>query len=427
MAQRNIKRWYKLDNAGKLYPAIATSRWSSVFRASVVLKEQVVPELLQTAVNRVLPRFPSMAVCMGRGLFWYYFEANTKPFLIQPDTGHPCLRFRWKENNGYLLRVLYYQKRISVEFFHSVTDGTGGFAFLKTLAAEYLRLGGNHVPSGHGVLDIKRKPSAAETEDAFQRLPLPKVTRSWRETRAYHMAGEAEPPHTLHVIAATMPYKPVREMAKPLGVTVTEYIAAVLLYACYLRQQSGQKSSEKKTRPIRVSIPVNMRGYFPTETLRNFSTFVNPEIDPRLGTYTFEEIARDVHHFMRYTLNPKLLYAGIAKNVSKERNLLLRLCPLPVKKLAINGVFRYVGDRTVTTTLTNIGAMDAPQAMVAHVERFELMLGASATPRCNCALVSTGDTMTMMFTRNQREADLPREALRFLVERGVPVTIESNQ
>ena len=423
MSAYTRKRWFKLDNAGKLYPAIATSRWSSVFRVSVVLKEMVSPETLQTAVNRVLPRFPSMAVCMRRGFFWYYLEANDRPFTVQPDSGHPCLRFRWKENNGYLLRVLYYRQRISVEFFHSLTDGTGGFAFLKTLAAEYLRLRGIRVPPGKGVLDVKRKPSVAETEDAFQRMPLPKTKLPRRETTVYHLPGAMDPPHTLHLVTASLPFEEIRKRSNPLNVTVTEYIVAVLLYVCYLEQ----KASGKKPRPIRVSVPVNMRNYFATETLRNFSSFINPGIDPRLGDYTFEEIARDVHNFMRYALNEKLLYAGIATNVADERNLLLRLFPLPIKNLAINGVFRYMGDRAMTTTLTSIGRIDAPAPMMAHVERFEAILGASATPCCNCALISTNDTMLLTFTRNQSEATLPREALSFLVEQGVPVTVESNQ
>ncbi len=424
MGAEGKKRWFRLDNAGKLYPAIANSRWSSVFRASVLLKETVVPELLQQAVNRVLPRFPSMAVCIRLGFFWYYLEANDKPLLIQADTGHPCLRFRWKENNGYLLRVLYYQKRISVEVFHSIADGSGGFVFLKTLAAEYLRLHGIRIPSGEGVLDLKRKPSVSEMEDAFQRAPLPKVKYSRRDSRAYHLPGTADPPHTLHVIAASMPFSAVHTLSKKLSVTVTEYLAAVLLYVCY-REQC--REGPRKLRPIRVSVPVNMRAFFPTETLRNFSSFVNPEIDPRLGEYTFEEIAHEVHDFMHYQVKGKRLFAGIATNVADERKLFLRLSPLPVKNLAINTVFRYVGERAMTTTLTSIGRMPMPQPMEAHVQRFELMLGASATPGCNCALVSTGDTMLLTFTRNHQEATLPREALRFLVEQGVPVTVESNQ
>lgn len=424
MNERKPRQWFKLDNAGKLYPAIANDRWSSVFRASILLKERVLPQTLQQAVDRVLPRFPSMAVRMRRGFFWYYLEANDKQLVVQPDIGHPCMRFRWKENNGYLIRVLYYDRRISVEFFHSITDGSGGMIFLKTLGAEYLRLRGIRIPPGDGVLDLKRKPSREETEDAFQRLPLPRVKLSRRESRAYHFPGTPEPPHTLHVIAATVPFPALRERCKALGVSTTEYLVAAMLYVAYLEQ--GQEA-RKKLRPLRVSVPVNMRTFFSTETLRNFSFYVNPEIDPRLGEYTFEEIAANVHAFMQYAVNPKLLFAGIATNVADERKLLLRLVPLPVKNLAINTVFRQVGERAFTSTFSSIGLITAPPAMMAHVERFELMLGPSATPCCNCSLISTGDRMLMMFTRNQREATLPREVLRFLVSKGIPVTVESNQ
>lgn len=424
MATKAQKKWFKLDNAGKLYPAIANSRWSSTFRFSVVLKEPIDPQTLQAATDRVLPRFPSMAVRMRRGFFWYYLEANHGQLEVIADVGHPCMRFRWNENNGFLLRVLHYRNRISVEFFHSITDGTGGITFLKTLAAEYLRLRGHRIPATEGLLDLKRKPSPGEMEDAFQRAPLPKVKLSRRETRAYHFPGELEPPHTLHVTVAEMPFQAVRQCSKALGISPTEYLTAVLLYVAYRQQE---REGPKKKRPLRVSVPVNMRNYFQTETLRNFSFFVNPEIDPRLGEYTFEEIARNVHAFMQYSLNPKLLFAGIATNVSDEKNIFLRLFPLPIKNLAINTVFRYVGERAFTTTLTSIGQIKAPPEMMAHVSRFEVMLGASATPGCNCALISTRDSLLLVFTRNQSEATLPREALRYLVSQGIPVTVESNQ
>ncbi len=425
MAGTKKYRWFKLDNAGKLYPAIATSQWSSLFRVSVLLMTDVVPETLQIALDRVLPRFPTMAVRMRRGLFWYYLEANKKPLYVELDTGHPCMRVRWKENNGYLLRVLYYRRRISVEFFHSLTDGTGGFIFLKTLAAEYLRLLGMRIPSGEGILDLKKKPTSGEMEDAFNRMPLPKAHVSRRDSRAYHLPGQADPPHTLHVIAASMSTQQVQACSKQLSVTVTEYLTAALLYVAYLHQQQGKRRYRRQ--PLRVSVPVNMRRFYPSETLRNLSSFVNPGIDPKLGTYTFEEIARDVHAFMQYALNPKFLFAGIATNVASERNLLLRLAPLPLKNLVINTVFRYVGERAMTTTLTSVGRITVPKQMMSQVDRFELMLGASASPGCNAALTTTRDRMLLIFTRNQRDATLPREMLRFLVEQGIEVTVESNQ
>ncbi|MDR0898072.1 MAG: hypothetical protein LBN04_09470 [Oscillospiraceae bacterium] len=423
MTQKPPTPWYPLDNAGKLYPAIATARWSSVFRLSAAMRAPVIARLLQQALDRVLPRFPAMAVRLRKGFFWYYFEQNPRPLPIQKDEGHPCMPFRFKANNGFLLRVLYDDRRISVEFFHSLADGAGAMVFLKTLVGEYLRLCGVPMTYGQGVLDPRKKPAPGEAEDAFLRMPLPRVHAPRRETRAYHLPGAAEPPHTLHLIAASMPYAALSERARALSVTVTEYLTAALIYAAYKQQQQ----TRGKLLPVRASVPVNMRRFFATQTLRNCSTYVTPGIDPRLGAFTFEEIAEQVHAYMRYAVYPKRLYAGIATNVASERNLFLRLCPLPIKNLAIHSVFRFVGDRTTTTTLSNLGRIDAPAPMMPHVERFEAVLGPAATPGCHAVLTTTRDTLLLTFTRNQRDALLPRETLRFLVAQGVPVLVESNQ
>jgi NRPS condensation-like uncharacterized protein len=276
---------------------------------------------------------------------------------------------------------------------------------------------------GQGVLDPRKKPAPGEWEDAFQRMPLPRVHAPRREPRAYQLPGAVEPPHTLHLIAAAMPHAALAERARALHVTVTEYLTAALIYAAYRHQQQ----TRRKLLPVCVSVPVNMRRFFPTETLRNCSSYVNPGIDPRLGTFTFEEIAEQVHAHMRYAVYPKRLYAGIATNVASERNLFLRLCPLPIKNLAIHSVFRFVGDRTSTTTLSNLGRAEAPAPLLQHIERFEVLLGAAASPRCHCAMITTGDTLLLTFTRNLRDPLLARETLRFLVEQGVPVAVESNE
>ena len=56
------KRWFKLDNAAKLYPAVSNDHWSSTFRVSADLYELIDPDRLQKAVNHVLKRFPSIQV-----------------------------------------------------------------------------------------------------------------------------------------------------------------------------------------------------------------------------------------------------------------------------------------------------------------------------------------------------------------------------
>ena len=67
-------QWYRLDNAGILYSALQREEYSAIYRFSALMTEPVRPAALQNAIDRVLPRFPSFAVRIRRGLFWYYLE-----------------------------------------------------------------------------------------------------------------------------------------------------------------------------------------------------------------------------------------------------------------------------------------------------------------------------------------------------------------
>ncbi len=420
------KRWFKLDNAAKLYPAVATGRWSSIFRLSAELTETVEPRRLQEAAEHTMRRFPSFQVRLKKGFFWYYLEEIKTPIAVREDTGHPCLRFSRREENGFLLRVLYYKKRISVEFFHVLTDGTGGLIFLKTLLGEYLRLSGRTVRYEQGVLDVSASPDPEETRDVFNHMPLPRVRLSRKESRAYHFEGHKELPHTLNLISASMPCDRLLTEAHAHGATLTEYLTAVLLYAAY-QDQNKRVRALRRQKPLRVSVPVNMRRFYPSPTVRNFSSFINPGIDPRLGAYTFEEIVRNVHAFMQYNLNPKFLFAAIATNVADEKKLPVRLSPLFLKNWVISSVYHRAGDRLVTTTLTNPGVFTLPPCMARYVTHAEMLLNTSEAPQCVCALLSYGNEARLTFTDNILEKTLPREALRFLVAQGIPVSVDSNQ
>lgn len=413
---------YPLDNAGKLYPAVATAEWNAVFRLSAQMKETIDADLLQTAADRVLPRFPLIKVKLHPGFFWYTLEENTAPFLVQRDAGVFCLRFRWHEDSGYLLRILYSRQHVSVEFFHALTDGHGAMIFLKTLVAEYLRLRGYSIPSIKGVLDPMQAPPSDELEDMFLRIPLPQKGLPRGSSCAYRFTGMEALSYVVNIASFKMPASVVHEKARACGVTITEYLTAAMLYAA-ARVQVASGTEERL--PVRVSVPVDMRRFFPANTLRNFSFYVNPGVEAAALEASFESILAGTHAYMADTVTVEYLTAGILSNVASERNLIARMTPLPLKNLAIRAVFNATGDRLVTTTLTNMGVVSAPDELLFHVERFEFVLGASSPgPCCNAALITTGDTMTLTFGSNLCSNPFIEEMEQFLSKQDIPTNID---
>ncbi len=419
------KKWYKLDNSANIYPAIQRSYYSSLYRFSAYLTEDVEKEILQKALDMTMPRFPVFDVCLKTGLFWQYLEKNTKegPF-VEEDIINPCTPIRFNENNGYLIRVYYYRKRISVEFFHALTDGAGALVFLKTLLAVYLRLKGYDIPNTHGILDINEEPKKEEEEDPYMKYADFKSKMGMIGKKAYRGVGTREPYHTLNVISGIIDVKEILKISKSYKVSLTEYLASVLIYVLIQKQEKEEKYHKK---PVSLIIPVNLRPMFESKTLRNFILSVIPTIDPRLGEYTFEEVLAQVHYYMRYNINKKFFQAKINKNVSTQKNFVVRIAPLALKHIVVYLSYLRIGDSQATTTFTNPGVVDAPEEMKKYVDRFDVLLGQAFAARANCAAVTFKDTMVISFSSNIKETDVEREFFRKLVKDGVHVKIETNR
>lgn len=416
-------RWFRLDNAAKIYPVIMNSRHPTVFRVGALMREPVDPVLLQRAAEQTLPRFPAFKVRLRAGVFWYYLEENRARFSVAPETPAPCRRFTRRDNNRYRLRVLYHDRRIAVEIFHSLADGAGGMIFLKTLVAQYLRLRGTPIGYSDTILDVGAAPDPEELEDAYARHANFRVIRRPSESLSYHLDGSRLGEGAVSIIVGSMPLDRMLEQARDHKVTLTELCAAMLIDEI---QQIQQRDWRHQRRPIRVSVPVNMRRHFPSATVRNFSLFANPGIEPAFGVYTFEEVVSQVHHFMRYNMTAKNLNALMCANVRPERSALLRVTPLPLKTLAMRLAYYRSGESRYTTVLSNLGDVAMPQEMSNQIERLDFMLGPSRQNPVVCAMMGSNGRLLITFTATIRETELQRGFFRRIVDWGIPVTVESN-
>lgn len=418
--------WYKLDLSAIVYPTLQRRDFSSVYRLSVLLKEEIDPVVLQQALDRTMPRFPTYKVAMRKGVFWRYLEPNNRlgPF-VQPDVKNPCQPMHFKANNRYLIRVYYYGRRIALEAHHSLGDGTGGMCVLQTLTANYLRLKGHtEIENGGFVLDITREPDPGELEDAYIKYANAKVCPPRPGEKTYRVRGTKEPFYTLNIIDGIMSVSEVMAVAKKYNATITEYLNAVLLYALLTRQESEW---HLKLRPVKIAMPVNLRRFFPSITLRNFITMIYPGIDPRLGEYSFDEIVTHVHNYMRYYINEKFLRGDITTNASTQQNPFIRVVPLFIKDYVVRTFYTRVQDKNSSAGLTNMGAMKVPESMKPYIERFDIYMGQPFSSRTNCAIVSFGDILTINFASSIIEADVERYFFRKLVQDGIHVRIESNR
>ncbi len=418
-------RWMALDNAAKIFPAARTRNWSNVFRLAATMTEPVDMAALRTALDVTVRRFPSIAVRVKAGFFWYYLEELPKAPEILEEKPYPLARMPFSDISKCAFRVIVYERRIAVEFFHSLTDGNGGLVFLKTLVAEYIyQKYGVKVPQGMGVLDRLEEPDPAELEDSFFKY-AGKYALSRKDTDAYSIRGAREIDGFRTNTTFILDAEQVRALAKEQGVTVTAYLTAALITAVD-RLQKEQIPNPAKHKPVKIFVPVNLRSIFPSKTLRNFILYTIPGIESKYGDYAFPEICQSVQHQMKLQITPRRMAAIIAANVSSEKNLLIRAAPLPLKNIVMSGVYNAVGERKSCFSFSNLGVSNMPPEFERYVERLDFVLGTQKSQRYNTSLITYRGKMMFNITRNTGKPLLERHLYEVLRERGVHVVAESN-
>ena len=424
-ANATHKRWMQLDNAAKIYPAAKRRDWTALFRLSAEMTEAVDPQILFQAQCLTLLRFPGFALKLKRGLFWYYLEQHHGAPEIRGDVGNPCVRIKPSENDGFLFRLRYYERRIALEVYHVLSDGAGGMSFMKTLLAEYLRLKyGAEIPRGSEILDCNEPTQQGELEDSYIKYAR-EIRHGRHEKNSYYIDGTPETDDFIHITSGIVPVKDILAKAKGYGVSLTEYLTALMITAID-KIQREEIHQTHRLQPIKVCVPVNMRAFYPSITKRNFSYFVNIGIEPKYGQHSFEEILQIVRHQTGLEITEKMLNARFSDNVRSEQAKILRIMPLFIKNFAMRLVFNRVGDRKTSTCLSNMGNTALPEEMSKYITRMDAILGPLSRNKVVCATISCNGTMIINFTRTMKESILEKEFFRLLVKEGVPVKIETN-
>jgi NRPS condensation-like uncharacterized protein len=415
------KFWLRLDNAAKIYPAIRTRELTSVFRLSVVLKESVQGKQLLEAVHALGNRFPYYKVRLKKGFFWYYLAHFETLITVEPDAGVPCRSFGKKD---LMFRILARGNTISVEFSHILTDASGAFEFLKSLLLVYFSNCGISIPPGLSFIRPGETPAEEEYEDAYSRFFRKTVSPKMHLRAAFHLPFPLKKPADLNVMLLEMPADKIINRAKTYGVSLTEYLTAIYLFALQEIFEAQPPLKKRISNKIfRIEVPVNLRRIYPTISMRNFSLYVLPEIDLRLGHYTFEEIVKTVYHLLRLETDEKLINKVLSRNVGGERNPFVKPIPLFIKSFLFS-TFYSLGTSRYSGVVTNLGRIELPPEISRYIDHFIFIPPPpSKKLKVNCGVVGFDNKLVLGFSNITVTDAVEQQFLNFLNKEGIPVNI----
>ena len=410
--------WRRLDNSAKIFPISTGRKYSTVFRLSAVLKEKVNPQILEQAVEQALEVYKSFRVRMKSGFFWYYLEYNPRKPIIEEEKDYPCQYINPKANNNYLFKVTYFENKINIDIFHSLTDGNSGTTFFKEIIYNYLE------KMHPQVFQEERNARKIEydTEDSYMKNYDKKAKSNASGKKAYVLKGKKIPLGAVSTIHEIIDLKQLKEESKKYGATITQYLTAVLMYSIY--EENYKKNKGKK--PIKICIPVNLKKYFPSKTMSNFFSYITVEAQIQKEKIdTFEKMVEFVKQDFQKRLAEEEIMKTMSANVKLGVNPFIKIIPLFLKKALVR--LSYIEIRKYTTiTYSNIGRIGIMGNYKDYIDYFLMLIAPEPVEKIKCSSCTFENKMVFTFTSILNDNSIPKRFYQFLKERGIKVEIESN-
>ena len=424
--KQNKYSWFPLDNLAKIFPSNTSSRLTTLFRITAIMTAPVKISLLQNAFKNLLNRCPYFKVQLKAGFFWYYFQSNPAEPKIMADSKYPCMKMPFKKEGVLPLRVKSFKNRISVEFSHLLTDGSGGLSFLKALIVEYLQLSGIEIIELNDFIKVNDKPGEEEWEDSFRKFYQKSIPVPNKISEAFHIPFKFIDKKKYYITTGILSAGNIIKKAKEKNVSLTEFLVALYFDAIQDLYFSSEIKKNNQN-PIRISIPVNLRQMYQSKTMRNFFLTVSPEIDPRLGRFSFDEILQKVYHFMMVEVNEKYINQQIKRNVGGEVHPVIRSLPLFIKNIGLSYIYNFYGDNQYTTNFSNLGQVKMPEPLSDYIKGFDFLPPPNPKYKISCTVISFQDRLSITFGRLIEESDIERLFFTKITKMGIHVKIETNK
>lgn len=418
MAKNKDITWTRLDNAGKIFPPNTTMRDTKVFRFTCELYNNVDPQLLQQALELAVDQYPVYLSVLKKGLFWYYLESSTIRPAVREEYRQPCSPLYIHNKKTLLFEVTYYKKRINLDVYHAISDGTGAMQFLKSLMTHYLILAHPTELKNNLKLFDSTASRTQNMDDSFNRYYSKEdKSKSPKHVRAHIIRAPRLPENRLSVIEGIVPLDKLMAVAKAHNTTLTVLIAAMFLCAV-----NDTMTIKERKRSVVAVVPVNLRKYFTSESVRNFFGTIN------VG-YNFSDFDGDIDKIISAldkTFKDELTLEQLRGRMNQlsalEHNIFARPAPLFIKDLIMH-IAHDISAREKTISISNIGRVTMHEQLEPYVRLFHVHVSTAIIQLCIC---SFNNNLGMTFSSAYIPTDIQMGFFRQITKLGIPVEINAN-
>ena len=408
--------WYKVDNVAKVFLASVTKRDPRTLRVSCTLKEKIDPEILQSAVLSAIQDRPQVQVRIRRGIFWHYMEDTDILPKVSEESDRMCLNLYAPAKAMLHYKVTYFKNRINLDMFHALSDGTGALEFLNIIVLDYLKL---KYPKEFDDVTVHSGACADDlNQDSFRQF-FENMTLSGGtyKKKAYKPGTLKLPYNQLQFFEIHMPVDVMLKQAKELKVSLTSFFGAAWMMAIH----NGMPPMKRKL-PVTITLPVNLRNYYPSQTSRNFfnNVYVTHIFDKEIS---FEELAREFDVTLKSQLTEDKIKKQMERFETMEYVAPVRAVPLFIKQLVVRSGSR-ISDRKASMVFSNLGVLNPPKTVADKIDNYSTFC---SSMNLFATVSSYKNELTFGVSSPYISTSAVKNFVRFFSEKGVDITVYATE
>ncbi len=394
-------------------------------RFVVTLKMPIDGDNLVKTMADIKDRFPQMAVKIGRTADnkKYTLEDNLLPFCVFHDKGNVIRNIGTSETNWHLLSVTYYKKTLMFDFHHLLGDGTGFIIFIKAVLYRYFQRIDVPVQNDGTIWTVAQPYNMTEGEEPYQHVRNAETRPPrWNNDQLEpfcvpKISDEEDPADT--VVLVRIPFNRLRGVFKQYDSSPVTFISPLFSHAIFEKYEDVIDD-----RTIFASVPVNLRPYFPTDTVRYFITLSELAYSRKLAQEDIEDLLRIQKSLLDDQTSKEVLAYRAQNHIESMRQLRQMDMSLDDKIGLMDHRIR-TSMLKYTFVITNMGRIALPETMSQYISDFYPVLPTSLCP-FTIASTTWGNELVLCITQRMKDLDVCDRFVKVLNRMGIPAYISDS-